>query len=163
VALAAASIREAMEHPSAVPSKELPPHSDLRRAPLLDAQTEIAVAARDLDGARAASEELSRIAKRFESKAFIPSAAAAPCPVLLAEGTAPEAERSVEEGSRLWHDLGAPYEAAIARAGLADARRVSGHEAAADLELRAARAIFERLGVARDGAGRPSLRGVAST
>src|SRR5262249_36002700 len=144
-------------------SKELPPDSDLRRAPLLEAQIEIAVAAHDVERARAASEELSSIAKRFESKAFVASAAVSRGRVLLAEGNAPEAARSCEEGSRLWHDLGAPYEAAIARAGLAGAQRAGGHEATADHELRAARAIFERLGVARDGAGRPSQRPIAST
>ena len=50
VALAGESIRGALEHPLSVPSKELPPHTELRRAPLLEAQVEIAVAAGALDG-----------------------------------------------------------------------------------------------------------------
>ena len=55
VALAAASIRDALEHPLNVPSKELPPNTDLRRAPLLAARVEIEVAAGDLVGARGAA------------------------------------------------------------------------------------------------------------
>ena len=47
---AATSIRDALEHPSRVPSKELPPDTELRRAPLLEAQVEIEIAAGDLDG-----------------------------------------------------------------------------------------------------------------
>ena len=70
VALAAESIRDALAHPLNVPSKELPPNTELRRAPLLEAQVEIAVAAGDLDVARAAADELARVAALFESKAL---------------------------------------------------------------------------------------------
>ncbi|MBA3449839.1 MAG: transcriptional regulator, partial [Chloroflexia bacterium] len=69
VALAAASIRDALDHPLNVPSKEFPPNTELRRAPLLEAQVEVAVAAGDLDLARVAAEQLSRIATLFGSKA----------------------------------------------------------------------------------------------
>src|SRR5262245_38197091 len=41
LALAESRIREAIERPSYVPSKELPPDTDLRRAPLFEAQVEI--------------------------------------------------------------------------------------------------------------------------
>src|SRR5260221_75165 len=54
VALAAASIRDALERPGNVPSKEVPPNTELRRAPLLEAQVEIEVAAGNLDSARPA-------------------------------------------------------------------------------------------------------------
>ena len=47
-AAAAAAIRDALERPSRVPSKELPPDTDLQRAPLLDAQVEIEIARGDL-------------------------------------------------------------------------------------------------------------------
>ena len=86
VALAAQSIRAALEHPLNVPSKELPPNTELRRAPLLEAQVEIEVAAGNLDLARAAADQLSRIAAVFESKAFAASAALARGRVALAEG-----------------------------------------------------------------------------
>ena len=68
---AAAGIREALERPSRVPSKELPPDTDLQRAPLLDAQVEIEIAGGDLGRARAAAAELERVATRFQSKALI--------------------------------------------------------------------------------------------
>jgi tetratricopeptide (TPR) repeat protein len=146
VALAAASIRDAIERPSHVPSKELPPDTDLRRAPLFEAQVEIAIAAGDLDQARAACGDLSRVAGRFESKAITASATLAHGRVKLAEGEAAEAERHFEEATRLWDDVGAPYEAALARMALAGAHRAQGHEPRAELEIRAARSILERIG-----------------
>src|SRR5215211_6389559 len=74
-AAAAAAVRDALEHPSRVPSKERPPDTELQRAPLLEAQVEIEIAAGDLDRARAAADELDRVAARFDSKALIASAA----------------------------------------------------------------------------------------
>ena len=74
VAAAAAAIRDALERPSRVPSKELPPDTDLQRAPLLDAQVEIEIAAGDLGRARAAADELERVAARFQSKALVAGA-----------------------------------------------------------------------------------------
>lgn len=70
VEYAAASIRAALDHPSTVPAKELPPNNDLRRAPLLAAKVEIGVVAADLDRARWAAGELGRVAAKFESKAL---------------------------------------------------------------------------------------------
>src|SRR5918996_995971 len=67
----AASIRDALEHPLRVPSKELPPDTDLQRAPLLEAQVEIEIAAGDVDRARSAVDELKRVAARFESQALV--------------------------------------------------------------------------------------------
>lgn len=147
IVLAAAAIRDALEHPSQVPSKELPPNTELRRAPLLEAQVEIAIAAGDLERARSASVELSRLALKFQSKALSAGAALAHGRVRLADGGAAEAQHHFEESSRLWHEVGAPYEAAVARKGLADAHRAGGNERVAELENRAARAILERLGV----------------
>jgi tetratricopeptide (TPR) repeat protein len=145
VASAAASIRDALENPVQVPSKELPPNTHLRRAPLLEAQVEIEVAAGELERARAAARELERVAGRFGSKALAASTALAYGRVRLAEGAPGEAERHFEEAARLWHDVGAPYEAAVARMGLADAHRAGGHAQRADSELRAARVVFERI------------------
>ena len=88
------------------------PNSDLQRAPLLEAQVEIEIAAADLDRARSAADELELVAARFESKALVASAAFARGSVRLAEGDAPGAEASFSEAVRLWNDVGAPYEAA---------------------------------------------------
>lgn len=161
IARAVASIRDALEHPLDVPSKELPPNTELRRAPLLAAQVEVEIAAGHQDRARSASEELDRIAARFESKALTASAAHAQGRVRIAEGDAPGALRAFEAAAHLWNEVGAPYETALARMGLADGLRAQGNEASAVLELGAARATFERIG-ARGLAERASLAGGGS-
>jgi len=143
VATAAASIRAALERPLRVPSKERPPNTDLQRAPLLEAQVEIEIAAGDIGRARSASAELELVAARFESKALVASAAVARGRVRLADGDAAGGERSFSEAVRLWNEVGAPYEAARARMGLAEAHRASGSEHRADLEDQAARTILE--------------------
>ena len=128
-----------------MPSKERPPNTDLQRAPLLEAQVEIEVAAGDIGRARSAVDELEVIAARFESKALVAAAAVARGRVQLAEGDAAGAEQSFSEAVRLWNDVGAPYEAAHARLGLAEAHRATGNEHRADLELRAARTILAEI------------------
>ncbi len=146
VALAAASIRDALEHPSKVPSKELPPNTELRRAPLLEAQVEIAVAAGDLDRARWATDELEKVATLFGSKALAAGAAAARATVRLAEGDAAGARRDFEAAMHVWSEVGAPYETALARMGIAQAHRIEGNEECALLEFQAARSVFEQVG-----------------
>jgi tetratricopeptide (TPR) repeat protein len=145
VASAVASIRDALENPMQVPSKELPPNTDLRRAPLLEAQVEIEVAAGDMERARAAAVELEAVADRFESKALVAGTALAYGRVRLAEGATADAQRHFEEAARLWHEVGAPYEAAVAQTGLAEAHRAQGNAHRADSEQRAARVVFERI------------------
>ena len=142
-ATAAASIRDALERPLRVPSKERPPNTDLQRAPLLEAQVEIEIAAGDIGRARSAADELELIAARFESKALVASAALARGRVRLADGDAAGAEQSFSEAVRLWNEVGAPYEAALARMGLAEAHHASGSEHRAVLERQAARTILE--------------------
>jgi len=146
VGLAATSIRDALDRPGNVPSKEVPPNTELRRAPLLDAQVEIEVAAGNLDSARAAAEHLSRIATLFDSKALAAGAVCALGRVFLAEGDVAGARREFEAATHLWNEVGAPYETAIARMGLGDACRAQGNEALAQLEFRAARSVFEQIG-----------------
>jgi tetratricopeptide (TPR) repeat protein len=142
-ATAAASIRDALERPLRVPSKERPPNTQLQRAPLLAAQVEIEIAAGDLGRARSAADELELIAARFESKALVASAALARGRVRLADGDAAGAEQSLSEAVRRWNEVGAPYEAAVARMALAEAHRASGSEHRAALERQAARSILE--------------------
>ena len=141
-ATAAASIRDALEHPMRVPFKERPPDTDLQRAPLLEAQVEIEIAAGDITRARSAADELTRVAARFESKALVAGASLANGRVRLAEGDPADAERYCAEAARLWSEVGAPYEAALAQGGFADALRASGNEQLAALELEAARAAW---------------------
>jgi tetratricopeptide (TPR) repeat protein len=150
-AAAAASIRDALERPSRVPSKELPPDTDLQRAPLLEAQVEIEIAAGDLGRARAAADELERVAARFQSKALVAGATLARGRVRLAEGHLADAEQCCSQAARLWNEIGAPYEAAHARMVLADALRAGGSEDQAVLEQQASRTILDRIeGPARE-------------
>ncbi len=149
---AAASIRDALGRPGNVPSKEVPPNTELRRAPLLEAQVEIDVAAGNLDSARAAAEELGRIGALFESKAITASGRMARGKVRLAEGDAAGAHGDFEAAVQLWNEVGAPYETAIARLGLGDACSAEGNEARAMLERRAARAVLEQMEAAVEGA-----------
>jgi tetratricopeptide (TPR) repeat protein len=146
VARAAASIRDALDRPSTIPSKEWPPHTELRRAPLLEAQVEIAIAAGDYDRARSAADELGRVAARFQSKALAASAALARGRMRLAEGDLAGARMDFEATTQQWSEIGAPYETALARMGLARALRAEGREERARLEFRASRATFRRIG-----------------
>jgi tetratricopeptide (TPR) repeat protein len=142
-ATAAASIRDALERPLPVPSKERPPNTHLQRAPLLEAQVEIEIATGDLGRARSAADELELIAARFQSKALLAGAALARGRVRLADGDAAGAEQSLSEAVRLWNEVGAPYEGAVARMALAEAHRASGSQHRAALERQAARMILE--------------------
>ena len=107
-AAAAAAIRDALERPSRVPSKERPPDTDLQRAPLLDAQVEIEIACGDLGRARAAADELQRVAARFQSKALVAAATLARGRVRLAEGDAAGCATAVlGSGTTVERDRGA--------------------------------------------------------
>ena len=138
VALALASIRAALDQPLNVPSKELPPNSDLRRAPLLAARVEIEVAAGNLLGARDAADDLARVAAVYESRALAASAAMADGRVRLAAGYTAAARGAFETAIHLWTLVRAPHETSIARTGLADARRAAGLEVGAGRDLRTA-------------------------
>lgn len=140
---AAASIRDALERPLRVPSKERPPNTQLQRAPLLEAQVEIELAVGEVERARAAADELEVVAARFSSSALVAGATLARGRVRLADGDAEGAARCMAEAVRLWNAVGAPYEAANARLGLAAAHRASGSDERAVLEQRAGRAILD--------------------
>jgi tetratricopeptide (TPR) repeat protein len=144
VAAAAASIRDALENPVPMPSKERPPHNDLQRAPLLEAQVEVGIVAGELDRSRSAADELELIAARFESKALVASARLARARVQLADGDR-DAGATFADAVRLWSEIGAPYEVAIARIGLADAHRAAGNDRRAELEMLAARAALDSI------------------
>lgn len=146
VPLATALIREALDYPLNVPSKELPPNSDLRRAPLLAAPVEIEIAGGDIDRARSAADELTRVAALFESKALAAGAVFARGQVRLAVGDMAAARGDFETAVHQWGEIGAPYETGLGRMGLGHAHRAEGNDAHAILEFRAAHAVFERIG-----------------
>jgi len=146
VTTASALIRDALERPLKIPSKERPPYGRLRLAPLLEAQAEIALAEGDLATARRASVELAEIADSFRSRALTASASLTCGWVSVAEGDPATAVTACEEAVEAWSEVGAPYETAVARMALAEAHRGLGNEDRALLELRAARSALERIG-----------------
>ena len=66
----------------------------------------------------------------------------------LADDDAARAEQSLYEAVRLWNEVGAPYEAAVARMSLAEAHSASGSEHRAVLERQAARTILDGIAAA---------------
>jgi class 3 adenylate cyclase len=147
---ASSSIRDALEDPMDAPSWELPPNTKLRRAPLLAAQVEIAVASGDPTLAGVAADELEEVAGAFGTKALRASAATSLGAARLAADDRAGSRAAFQEGVRLWGKLNAPYETARARMNLAAAYRAEGNEERAKLEVRSARSTFERLGAKLD-------------
>lgn len=120
------------------------------RARLLDARVRIALAAKDTTTARASADELARIASTCRSAAFEASAACADGWVRLAEGDTGGAAAALRQGIEALVAIEMPYEAALARPGLASAKKALGDRDGALLELRAARSTFAQLGAALD-------------
>jgi ATP/maltotriose-dependent transcriptional regulator MalT len=135
------------------------PEGRPRRARLLAALVEIALAAGDLDAARQASRELDQVAGRFGTPALDAAAATAGGALRLAEGDLPGALDRLRTACATWQELRLPYETARARLLYGAALRHAGSEEDALLELRAALAAFERLGAAGDAAEAAALLG----
>ena len=122
----------------------------LKRAALLPAQAEIALAAGRVEEARTACLELRELAERYESAMLNAIVAHTEGAVSLAEGDAPSALARLRHAQRIWLELDAPYEVARARELIAKACSTLGDDEAGMLELEAARELFERLGAAPD-------------
>jgi DNA-binding NarL/FixJ family response regulator len=122
----------------------------LGRAELCAAQVEIALAAGAADTARAASDELAATAAAYTSSGSTAAARQARGAMLLAAGNAKEALTTLRSACRLWQELDAKHRAAKTRVLLARAYQGLDDEDAAQLELDAACAVFERLGAALD-------------
>jgi DNA-binding CsgD family transcriptional regulator len=133
----------------------------LRRAGVLPAHVEIMLAVGDLDEARRAAEELSEIATAGKRPMLEAIAACAQGQVELAESNAEAALKALRHACRTWQELDAPYEVARTRALIGLACERLGDEESAELELDAAREVFERLGAAPDLARLGSLTGAA--
>lgn len=138
VAAASALIAEAIVHPFDIPSKERPPFGDLRLAPLLDAQSEIACEGGDLDTARSAADALEAIAASYPSLSLEASVALARSRAALLSGNLDEALECSLRSVGSWADVGAPYEAAGARVVAGMAYHAQGNAECARLEWQAA-------------------------
>ncbi|MGH3006801.1 MAG: LuxR C-terminal-related transcriptional regulator [Gaiellaceae bacterium] len=134
----------------------------LRRANLLPAYVEIMLAAGDVEEARTGCRELEGIAGRYESAMLAALVAHARGASELAAGDARSALVSLRQAGETWQELEAPYDAARARALIAEACRALGDDDAAALELEAARDMFAELGAAPDLARLDSTAGRAA-
>jgi ATP/maltotriose-dependent transcriptional regulator MalT len=117
----------------------------VQRARVLAAYIEIMLGAADVDAARAGVDELEALASDFDSAYLEAVAAEGRGAVSLASGDATEACVSLRRAWRLWHGFDAPYEAARVRLRVARACRQLGDHITADMELDAARQVFQQL------------------
>lgn len=143
---AAEILRAELERPSDLPWKERPPFGDLRLAPLLDAQAEIAVAAGDLETTRQAARALRSIADAYPSPSLAAGATLAEGRAALLAGETGTAIEACGAAVTHWTELGAPYEAASARLVLGDAYHRHGNAARATQEWSAAQSSFAAFG-----------------
>ena len=146
VAAATAMIAEAITDPVDLPWKERPPFGELRLAPLFEAQAEIAAAAGDVLTASRAAGALGHIAERFPSLSLRAGAHVAAARAGLVAGDLTEAKAAAMAAVTLWVDLGAPFDAAVARTVLAEVRYREGNLDGARLEWQAARSAFHAFG-----------------
>jgi DNA-binding CsgD family transcriptional regulator len=122
--------------------------SDVTRSRVLPAYVEIMLAIGDVGAARVGTDELAHIAARMESLLLGGVAARVEGTVLLAEGQPSAALRALDKARTFWEELELPYELARLRVVAGLAYRELGDEEDADMELDAARRVFEQLGAA---------------
>ena len=120
------------------------------RSVVLAAYVEIVLAMKDLAAARAAAEELAKIAALRNIPYLNALSSRSSGSVLLAEGNAPAALAQLTRSWSLWCELEAPYEAACVRYAIALAHRALRDEENALQELSAARETFQGLGASAD-------------
>jgi len=118
------------------------------RVLLLRAGVDIMLAGNDVAGARAACDELTRIAEGLD--VLFPRAASlqARGAVALSEQQPLPALEWLRAACATWQELDAPYELAQCRVLIGLAYRLLGDNDGAQLELEAAQEIFEKLGAA---------------
>jgi DNA-binding NarL/FixJ family response regulator len=121
-----------------------------RRALIVPAYIEIALAANDVDAARSAAEVLVQLAPPDAAAYLRGLAAHAVGAVSLAEGDPRAAMAALRRAATLWDEIGAPYDAARTRALIGLGCRALGDEESAMLELDASHAQFVRLGATPD-------------
>jgi DNA-binding CsgD family transcriptional regulator len=122
------------------------------RSIILAASVDILLASGDLDGARAAAAELTGIAETIDTPLLRAIAAHATGAVLLAGGNPTAALAQLRGALTIWRDLEAPYEGARTTMLIGLAARALGDADTADMELGAARRVFQQLGAAPDAA-----------
>ena len=122
----------------------------ISRSRVLGPYVEIALAAGEVQAAKEAAEELSAIAGELGSTLLHAVAEYATGTVVLAETEAQDALAVLRRAWKRWRDLEAPYEAARVRIPIALACRALGDDDGAEMELDAARSVFEGLAASPD-------------
>ncbi len=120
------------------------------RALVLPAYVQVMLATDDLPAARAGADELSRIAADADVPFLHAVSTHATGAVLLAEGDARAALAALRRAWAAWRELDAPYEAARVRVLVGLACRELGDSDGAEMELDAARWVFQQLGAVPD-------------
>ncbi|MGA8846713.1 MAG: LuxR C-terminal-related transcriptional regulator [Nocardioides sp.] len=116
------------------------------QARVLAALVEILLADGDVRAARSGADGLEALAGDLDSPYLQAMAGYALGSVLLAEGKARQACRSVRDATIGWRKLEAPYEAARTHFLMSQACRELADHDTADVELEASRRIFTKLG-----------------
>ena len=147
--VAAVLIADAIEYPEANPSKEQPPFGDLRLAPLLAAQVEIAAACGDLPTVRRATGALADISSRYDSPTLQAESNMAHARLALLEGRLDDAVIASSSAIDGWGELGAPVGTGTARVLRGRAHQLAGNTSCATLDWTAARRDFETFGSPR--------------
>ncbi len=129
------------------------------RVRLLPAYVEIALSAADVAAAVTAADELRDAAEHRDAPALTATAAHAQGTVALEAGDPSRALRLLREALSIWQAMAMPYDAARTRVQIAAACRALGDGDSAELELDAARWVFEQLGAGPDLALLPRPRG----
>ena len=122
----------------------------LARSRLLPALVEIMFAAGDAGAAGAAADELSEMAGDLDAPLLRALATHGEGAVLLLEGDARAALGALRHAWSAWRELEVPYEAARVRVLIGLACRELEDEETAEMELDAARSVFEQLGAVPD-------------
>ncbi|HET7854844.1 MAG TPA: response regulator transcription factor [Gaiellaceae bacterium] len=135
----------------------------LKRAALLPAYVEVALARGEVDAAASASAELDEIDGRYGRPMLNAIAAQVRGSVQVGRGEPKAALRSLRRAWQVWEELDAPYEGGRVRVLVGLACRALGDEDGAALEFEAARAGFDTLGAAPDIARLDALSGTEKT
>lgn len=122
----------------------------IERSRVLGAFVEIMCLAGDAEAALGAAQEFEAIAAELKMPFLRAMASTALGRAQLATADARSALTTLRASWRTWSELGIPYEAALARALIADACAALGDEDGERMERDAARATFEQLGAALD-------------